>query len=418
MSEHVYTACVVGLGYIGLPTAITLASNGINTVGCDINLETVNAINGCKSPIVEPKIEEALTQAIIEGNLRAQQHPCRAEIFIIAVPTPLSEKTKEPDLTYVLGAIRSICGLLKVGDLIIIESTIPVGSTDEIAKLISKQRPELVVPTEGCDHQDIYIAHCPERVLPGDIMRELTENDRVIGGITPRCAVAAKKLYERFVLGECIVASSARTAELTKLAENSYRDINIAFANELSIICDTSKIDVWEVIRLANRHPRVDILQPGPGVGGHCIAVDPWFIVSKNPYEAKIIRKAREINDAKPEWVINKVKLAVNEYKQIHPNEEDTQIAIYGVTFKANSDDLRESPSLEIALSLHKSFSNSILIIDPFVSVGQLRSVGLKKVDYAFAHNNAQIHVMLVDHSEFLKELKPKGIIVDTKGVW
>lgn len=418
MKEVMHTVCVLGLGYIGLPTAITLASHGIKTTGCDINQETVDLINVGQCPIVEPEISEALIKVLADERLHAQRNPSAADTFIIAVPTPLIQSTKEPDLTYVFNAVRSICKLLKVGDLIIIESTVPVGTTDEVAKFISKERPDLVVPTEDCDYQELFIAHCPERVLPGNIMRELIKNDRVIGGITPRCAAAAKKLYERFVEGECIVASSAKAAELTKLAENSFRDVNIAFANELSIICDRSEINVWEVIKLANRHPRVDILQPGPGVGGHCIAVDPWFIASRNRKEAKIIQKARQVNDSKPNWVVRKIQSEIKLYKSKNESTVDIKIALYGVTFKANSDDLRESPSLRIAITLEKLFPNSVLVIDPFVKVAHLKLMGLQMADYDYAINNAHVHVMLVDHSDFLNREKPNGIKVDTKGVW
>ena len=261
MNNIINKVCVVGLGYIGLPTAVIIASNGTITIGCDTNRRIVSSINACKSPISEPNVEEALKDAVSKGTLKAQEIPCEADIFIIAVPTPLSVEKKEPDLQYVFDAVKSICPFLKEGNLVIIESTIPVGTTDKASELISQERPDLITPKEGHKLHNIFIAHCPERVLPGNIMVEIEKNDRVIGGITPKCAALAKDLYDQFVTGNCLIATSARSAELTKLAENSFRDVNIAFANELSVICDSSGIDVWEIIKLANRHPRVNIFE-------------------------------------------------------------------------------------------------------------------------------------------------------------
>lgn len=308
------TISVIGLGYIGLPTAAVFASRRKQVIGVDVNSKAVETINQGKIHIVEPDLDMLVHAAVTNGYLRAVSVPEPADAFLIAVPTPFKEQ-HEPDLRYIESACKAIAPVLKAGDLVILESTSPVGATEQMSAWLSAERPDLTFPQSHGDASDIRIAHCPERVLPGHVLRELVQNDRVIGGMTATCSAAAASLYKIFVEGECVI-TNARTAEMCKLTENSFRDTNIAFANELSIICDKLDINVWELIRLANRHPRVNILQPGPGVGGHCIAVDPWFIVSKTPGEARLIRTAREVNDGKPLWVLNKIKMAVAEFRK------------------------------------------------------------------------------------------------------
>lgn len=297
------TISVVGLGYIGLPTAAVFASRKLEVIGVDVNQHAVDTINRGEIHIVEPDLDMVVHAAVTEGYLRASTKPESADAFLIAVPTPFKGDNHEPDLSYIESASKAIAPVLKQGDLVILESTSPVGATEQMAAWLAEARPDLSFPQTHGEASDIRIAHCPERVLPGHVLRELIQNDRVVGGMTARCSAAACALYKIFVEGECVV-TNARTAEMAKLTENSFRDVNIAFANELSIICDKIGISVWELIRLANRHPRVNILQPGPGVGGHCIAVDPWFIVSRMPEQARLIRTAREVNDSKPEWVL------------------------------------------------------------------------------------------------------------------
>ena len=391
------TISVIGLGYIGLPTAAAFASRKVNVIGVDVNQEAVDIINQGKIHIVEPDLDIAVQSAVNAGYLRATTTPEPADAFLIAVPTPFKGDHK-PDLTYIESATKAIAPVLKKGDLVILESTSPVGTTEKMAEWISEQRPDLVPSPFDANNPElnIKIAHCPERVLPGHVMRELIENDRVIGGLTPECSQASVELYKIFVQGDCII-TNARTAEMAKLTENSFRDVNIAFANELSLICDKLDINVWELIQLANRHPRVNILQPGPGVGGHCIAVDPWFIVDKTPDEAKLIRTAREVNDGKPNWVIEKVKAAANEL-------ENPTIACLGLAFKADIDDLRESPSLEIALSLTKSNIGEILLVEPNISSIPKAFSGMSNASLGTtkeAIEKADIILVLVNHKEF-----------------
>ncbi|MGV8683688.1 UDP-N-acetyl-D-mannosamine dehydrogenase [Pseudomonas aeruginosa] len=349
------TISVIGLGYIGLPTAAVFASRRKQVIGVDVNSKAVETINQGKIHIVEPDLDMLVHAAVTNGYLRAVSVPEPADAFLIAVPTPFKEQ-HEPDLRYIESACKAIAPVLKAGDLVILESTSPVGATEQMSAWLSAERPDLTFPQSHGDASDIRIAHCPERVLPGHVLRELVQNDRVIGGMTATCSAAAASLYKIFVEGECVI-TNARTAEMCKLTENSFRDTNIAFANELSIICDKLDINVWELIRLANRHPRVNILQPGPGVGGHCIAVDPWFIVSKTPGEARLIRTAREVNDGKPLWVLNKIKMAVAEFLQANPERtaKDVTIACFGLAFKPDIDDLRESPAVSIAQNVKMS---------------------------------------------------------------
>ncbi|GAC13358.1 UDP-N-acetyl-D-mannosamine dehydrogenase [Aliiglaciecola lipolytica] len=340
---------VIGLGYIGLPTAAVFASRKLNVVGVDVNPQTVDIINEGGIHIVEPDLDMVVHAAVNEGYLRATLTPEESDAYILAVPTPFKDN-HSADLSYIESAAKAIAPVLKSGNLVILESTSPVGATEKMADWLAIARPDLTFPQQVGEQSDIRIAHCPERVLPGHVLRELVENDRVIGGMTPKCSEAAISLYKCFVQGDCVV-TNARTAEMAKLTENSFRDVNIAFANELSMICDDLDINVWELIALANRHPRVNILQPGAGVGGHCIAVDPWFIVDSAPDKAKIIKTAREVNDSKPEWVLEKITEALNEWHKANPTKSrsESTVAIFGVAFKPDIDDLRESPALEIA---------------------------------------------------------------------
>ena len=422
------TISVIGLGYIGLPTAAMFASKQKKVIGVDVNQHAVDTINAGNIHIIEPELDAMVKKAVDGGFLRATASPEPADAFLIAVPTPfLPVKTEnlipEPDLSYIESAAKSVAKVLKKGDLVILESTSPVGTTEKMAEWLADSRPDLTFPqTHGID-SDIRVAHCPERVLPGHVVRELVENDRVIGGMTGRCSEAAIQLYRIFVEGECVV-TNARTAEMAKLTENASRDVSIAFANELSIICDKLEIDVWELINLANLHPRVNILQPGPGVGGHCIAVDPWFIVSKSPSESKLIHTARKVNDFKPQWVIDKVKEEVANFLSSHPDRTITNVTVacFGLAFKPNIDDLRESPSLNIVKELADLNFGRLLAVEPNVEKLPLSlksRVKLSSVNEAI--DGADICVLLVDHDEFKaidKERLKNTIIVDTKGIW
>lgn len=412
------TISVIGLGYIGLPTAAVFASRKIQVIGVDVNQHAVDTINRGQIHIVEPDLDMVVHAAVTEGYLRATTQPEPAEAFLIAVPTPF-KGDHEPDLAYIESASKAIAPVLKKGDLVILESTSPVGATEQMAAWLAAARPDLSFPQTHGEDSDIRIAHCPERVLPGHVLRELVQNDRVIGGMTPKCSAAACSLYKLFVQGECVI-TNARTAEMCKLTENSFRDVNIAFANELSIICDKLDINVWELIRLANRHPRVNILQPGPGVGGHCIAVDPWFIVSKTPEEARLIRTAREVNDSKPEWVINKVKQAVAEYLMENPDKtaKDVTIACFGLAFKPDIDDLRESPALAITQKIAATHPGPVLAVEPNIEALPAALAGTASlVDIATAQTQADVCVLLVDHKEF-KGKRQQLTAVDTRGAW
>jgi len=336
---------VIGLGYIGLPTAALIASRGIKVSGVDLNPDIVKTINRGKIHIVEPDLDQLVKNSVLSGNLRAKTIADKADVFIISVPTPFKANHK-PDLSYIESAVKAIAPILDKGNLVILESTSPVGTSEKIAEWIKEIRPEMALPELGKEIiSDLHIAHCPERVLPGNILYELVQNDRIIGGISRESARKAVDFYKIFVKGDCLI-TDCRTAELSKLVENSYRDVNIAFANELSLICDKLNINVWELINLANRHPRVEILQPGPGVGGHCIAVDPWFVVDSAPHEAKIIKLARSVNDEKPNFVLKKIDEAIaNSRKDV----SELSIACLGLSFKPDIDDFRESPAMEIS---------------------------------------------------------------------
>ncbi|HAV2836925.1 UDP-N-acetyl-D-mannosamine dehydrogenase [Acinetobacter baumannii] len=400
MSTSFKHICVIGLGYIGLPTAATFAAHGIKVTGVDVNQHAVDMINQGKVHIIEPDLDALVRDVVAQGKLSAQTIPTEANAYIVAVPTPFKDDY-QPDLKYIEAASKAIAPFLKKGNLVILESTSPVEATEQMAAWLSDARPDLSFPQQKGEEADILVAHCPERVLPGKVLQELISNDRIIGGMTPRCSKAASELYQIFVKGDCI-ETNARTAEMCKLTENSFRDVNIAFANELSMICNKLNINVWELISLANRHPRVNILQPGPGVGGHCIAVDPWFIVAKTPEQAQLIRAAREVNDSKPEWVINQVKIKIADFLQSNPTKtiKDITIACYGLAFKPDIDDLRESPALEITKKLAEQGLN-ILAIEPNIEkLPQTIPDNVQLTDTE-AGLEADIYVVLVKHKEF-----------------
>lgn len=406
--------CVVGMGYIGLPTAAVFADNGIDTVGVDVNPDAVDSINRGRPHIVEPELDVLVRKVVQAGKLRATLEPETAEAFILAVPTPF-QGDHEPDLSYIQAAAKAIAPVLEPGNLIILESTSPIGTTEQLSQWLAEARPDLSFPHAAGELSDVRIAHCPERVLPGQILREVVQNDRIIGGVTRKCAQAATNLYRVFVKGD-IRLTNARTAELAKLAENAYRDINIAYANELSVICDGLRINVWELIKLANLHPRVNILQPGPGVGGHCIAVDPWFIVAADKSNSRLVRTARQINDDKPHFVIDKVK------KQAAKLREPV-IACLGLSFKANVDDLRESPAVEIVEALAHEKVGELLVVEPHINQlpPHLAELGLQLSDFDQATERASILLLLVDHASFLAvdhDLLKDKIVIDTRGAW
>jgi UDP-N-acetyl-D-mannosaminuronic acid dehydrogenase len=407
------SVAVIGLGYIGLPTAAILAENGTRVYGVDVSQRTVDAVNRGQVPFVEPDLGAFVERAVAAGLLSASTDTPAADAYIVAVPTPF-HADKSPDLSYIESAGRALAPQLVGGELVILESTSPPGATERLGEVILAERPDLA-------EVGVQLAHCPERVLPGKVMTELVTNDRIVGGSTPAAAERAKSLYETFCKGQ-ILLTDCRTAEMAKLVENSFRDVNIAFANELSMICQEIGIDVWELIELANHHPRVNILQPGPGVGGHCIAVDPWFIVNAAPDAARLIRSAREINDAKPGWVVRQVKAEAFDVQQ--ETGRAPVIAALGLAFKPNIDDLRESPALGITAQLAEQFAGStVLAVEPHVdqlpaSLAGKDNLRLAGIDEAL--ETADIIVLLVDHSAFA-ELGGKVAgkrVVDTRGQW
>ncbi|MEJ2408913.1 MAG: UDP-N-acetyl-D-mannosamine dehydrogenase [Novosphingobium sp.] len=413
-SDNKPSVCVVGLGYIGLPTAAVIARAGCKVLGLDVSRNVVDTINRGEIHIEEVDLDGLVHGVVSRGLLSASTKVAPADIFVIAVPTPF-DKEHAPDISYVLAAGRTIAPVLKHGDVVILESTSPVGTTEQLRDMIAEMRPDLKVPGLTGEIPDISIAYCPERVLPGRILEELTNNDRSIGGITPRCARKALAFYKRFVRGEC-VTTDARAAEMTKLVENAYRDVNIAFANELSIVSDTMGLDVWEVIRLANRHPRVNILSPGPGVGGHCIAVDPWFIVHGAPEETPLIRTARGVNDHKMHHVIAKAEALL----EAHP---EAKVACLGLAFKANIDDFRESPARFVTSRLARKFGSRIHIVEPYAAELPIEftDTGAVQIDIDDALETCEILIVLVDHDVFrvvpLAERVDK-LVYDTRGIW
>ncbi|MCE3026010.1 UDP-N-acetyl-D-mannosamine dehydrogenase [Salinicola sp. DM10] len=417
---------MIGLGYIGLPTAAVFASRKKKVIGVDINQAAVDTINKGEIHIVEPELDMVVHAAVTQGYLRATTQPEPADAFLVAVPTPFhtdeNGQNHKADLSYIESAAKAIAPVLQPGNLVVLESTSPVGATEQMAAWLAEARPDLTFPQTYGEDSDIRVAHCPERVLPGHVIRELVENDRVIGGMTPKCAEAACALYKIVVEGEC-VPTTARTAEMAKLTENSFRDVNIAFANELSTIAHELEINVWELIALANRHPRVNILSPGAGVGGHCIAVDPWFIVDACPEQAKLIRTAREVNDAKPEWVLQRVKNGLEYYHQQHPDAKrsDLTVACLGVAFKPDIDDLRESPALGIAEKI-ANLGCQVQIVEPNIQAvpQRLAKSNVQLVDLAQALVQADVVCVLVKHKPFVEncdKLRNRDAVVDAVGL-
>jgi UDP-N-acetyl-D-mannosaminuronic acid dehydrogenase len=405
---------VIGLGYIGLPTAALIASRGMQVVGVDTKEDVVRTVASGAIHISEPDLDGLVSKVVSSGALTTSTKPEPADVFIIAVPTPI-DRENHPDLSSVNAAVDSIIDQLAPGNLVILESTSPIGTTEGIAKKIAERRPDLQIGINGKEGGSVHVAYCPERVLPGRILTELIDNDRCIGGITPACTRLAQRFYKTFVRGAC-VATTARAAELVKLTENAFRDTNIAFANELSLICEKFDINVWEVIDIANRHPRVNVLRPGPGVGGHCIAVDPWFIIDSAPDLARLMRTSREVNNSKTHKVIERAEALIRD----HPY---ATVACCGLTFKANVDDLRESPAMEIALHLAAKYGPRIKIVEPNLRrlPAELadHQVGFITIDEAL--RTCEIAILLVDHDEFkmipLSERRHLDVI-DTRGIW
>jgi len=409
----------IGLGYIGLPTAVIASSKIDDVIGIDVNDSIINKINSGKVHIVEPGIEAMLEKAIQKG-FKAKKYPEKSDIFVITVPTPIRDDFS-PDLSFIESAITSISGLLKKGDLIILESTSPVGTTEKIANQVMSLRPDLKIPFYGeeSSSHDIFFAYCPERVLPGHAIDEITNNDRIIGGMTAECSNKARNFYSLFVKGELYLADS-RTAELSKLVENSFRDVNIAFANELSLICHKLGVNVWQLINLANKHPRVNILQPGPGVGGHCIAVDPWFIVHSAKEESRLVKTAREVNDFKPNFVLERVNEAI---KRINKKTNQISIACLGLAFKKDIDDLRESPAVHIVNEISKLDFKEIFVVEPNISnlPELLMKENITMSNIYDAIDQSSIVLLLVDHNSFVtydKNLIKDKMVIDTRGIW
>jgi UDP-N-acetyl-D-mannosaminuronic acid dehydrogenase len=414
------SVCVVGLGYIGLPTAAIVARTGCKVLGIDVSPKVVETINRGEIHIEEVDLDGLVQGVVQRGLLSASIEMAPADVFVIAVPTPF-DKDHAPDISYVLAAGEAVAKVLKPGDCVILESTSPVGTTEALRDLIAARRPDLKCPKSpgqgGLTNEtpDVSIAYCPERVLPGKILEELTNNDRSIGGITPRCARKALTFYKLFVRGTCVVTDS-RSAEMTKLVENAYRDVNIAFANELSIVSDKMGLDVWEVIRLANRHPRVNILTPGPGVGGHCIAVDPWFIVHGAPEDTPLIRTARGVNDGKIRHVIHRAEALI----EANPG---AKVACLGLAFKANIDDFRESPARLVAATLARKYGSRIAVVEPYASElpREFEGTAAQLIDIDTALEQSQVLIVLVDHDQFkavpLAE-RARHAVYDTRGIW
>lgn len=404
---------VIGLGYIGLPTATIFAAGGLSVRGVDVDQDVAASVNAGQAHIVEPGLSDMVSSAVTQGRLRASTTYGSSESFVIAVPTPLIDG-RRPDLRFVRTAVESLAPHLSSGNLVVLESTSPVGTVDRIADWLRKLRPDLSFGTSPTSEEPVSIAYCPERVLPGNILHELINNDRIIGGLTPECAERAAALYQRVVKGQSRL-TNARTAELAKLTENAFRDVNIAFANELSLVAEEVHVNVWELIELANLHPRVNILQPGPGVGGHCIAVDPWFIVDASQ-RTPLIEAARRVNDGKPSWVV----ALVNDFAVDMPQPT---IACLGLAYKPDIDDLRESPSIEIVRQLADRPNRRILVAEPNIDSlpAELESTSAELVSVANAVNQADIVVGLVAHRE-IREL-PEGLLdgkhlVDPAGIF
>jgi len=410
------SAAVVGLGYIGLPTAVSLATGGLEVIGVDVNPEIVERVNRGETPFAEPDLSVAVSGAVAMGRLRAQREMPSADAYVIAVPTPFTGD-HTADLSYITAAAEAVADVLHGGEVVVLESTAPPGTTRKVSELIAARRPDLHLPHVPDIPPDVHVAHCPERVLPGRIMIEIATNDRVIGGLTPACAERAVELYRTFCHGELIVTDAA-SAEMAKLAENAYRDVNIAFANELSLICQHLGLDVWEIRQTANHHPRVDILRPGPGVGGHCIAVDPWFIVEAAPELARLTRTARAVNDHMPAHTAEQIVATSRRFR-------DPRIACLGLSFKADVGDLRESPAVDIAARIAAALPDvKVLAVEPHVAslpgqLDELDNVALTDVEHALAESD--VIALLVDHSCFrsIKKSQLAGkVVYDTRGMW
>ena len=412
--SDINTVSVIGMGYIGLPTCAMFASKGMDVIGIDVNPAVVEKVNRGEIHIVEPDLDGLIHKVVANGNLRAFTTPQPADAFIIAVPTPFVGDHK-PDVSYVMAAARSIAPVLKRGDVVVLESTSPVGTTRQMTEELARVRPDLTFPLEAGEDADVMVAYSPERVLPGKVLSELINNHRSIGGLSKASSERAVALYSKIIVGDLYI-TTAESAELVKLTENAFRDVNIAFANELSVICDKLRINVWELIKLANMHPRVNILRPGPGVGGHCIAVDPWFIVAADPERSRLIRTAREVNNDKPHFVVDKVKAHAAKLKQ-------PVIACLGLSYKADVDDLRESPAVEIVEHLAREKVGELLVVEPHVNSlpKNLTDLGLKLWDFDQATERANILLLLVDHASFLTvdhDVVKDKIVVDTRGAW
>ncbi|MGN6250589.1 MAG: UDP-N-acetyl-D-mannosamine dehydrogenase [Marmoricola sp.] len=405
---------VIGLGYIGLPTSAVLADHGVRVHGVDVDARVVDAVSRGAVHIVEPDLDTVVHRVVEAGLLTASTEMVPADVYVVAVPTPF-KGDHEPDLRHVEQATRSLAPLLRRGDLVILESTSPPGSTSLMSRWIAEERPDLALPHDRPEDPDVHLAHCPERVLPGRTLEELVTNDRIVGGLTPECSQRAAELYRVFVEGE-ISLTDAATAEMSKLVENTFRDVNIAFANELAAVCDRLGLDVWRVIELANHHPRVQVLQPGPGVGGHCIAVDPWFIADAAPDEARLIRQAREVNDARPQQVVDQVAALA---------PEGGTVACLGLAFKPDVDDTRESPAVTVVQRLADSRPDlRLAVVEPHVaslpaSLAHLDNVRLGSLDAAL--EASEVVLLLVHHAEFIRldQGRLQGMqVVDTRGVW
>lgn len=412
MPKEFTTVCIVGLGYIGLPTAAVLASRGATVIGVDIAPTVVESINSGRAHFFEPELDSLVTAAVTSGRLRATTRPEPAEAFVIAVPTPVAEG-RAPDLSHVEAAARSIAPALAPGALVVLESTSPVGTTERLSTLLAAERPDLSFPHDAGDRAAIRIAYCPERILPGRMITELVENDRIVGGLSPACSEAGVAFYHRFARG-ALVPTTARSAELVKLAENAFRDVNIAFANELANVCDRLGVDVWEAIALANHHPRVNILKPGPGVGGHCIAVDPWFLIHAEPEVTPLMRAAREVNDGRPAYVAARI---------LDRAAEGWTIACFGLTYKPDTDDLRESPAIDVVDRLAAAGAAELLVVDPNIDrlPAALEGRGVRLCGLDEALETADMAALLVDHAVF-RDLDPARleplVLYDARGVW
>ena len=415
MADGIGRVCVVGLGHVGLPTAAVLASRGVEVIGVDVNAERVEKVNSGASPFDEPGLDSLVAEAVASGGLTAHGEPAPADVFIVAVPTPIRDD-RSPDLTYVRSAVNSIAPVLRKGNLVVVESTCPVGTTERVCEWLASLRPDLAFPHLAGEASEIRVAYCAERILPGNALKELVANDRIIGGVSLMCAETAQRLYELFVDGACHV-TSVRTAELTKLTENAFRDVNVAFANEMSLVCRALGIDPWEMIGLANRHPRVEILNPGPGVGGHCIPVDPWFLADAAPHLTPLIQAARQVNDGMPKVVADKV-VAVSE------GLDAPVVTCLGLAYKADAADLRESPAIEVVKNLQERINGRVLVVEPFVSelpaeIAVDENTELVGLDDGLAY--ADVVVLLTDHSVFSEissgTLASKSV-VDSRGLW